>query len=142
MKSSRNRKLAALLALSWVIAHPAVRAPLLLLALALDDHAAGHSFSLSLGEDARHFDLVLSHADAAGHEHGDSPACAEDSHVVHLCGDLALREAGRRHEPDAAPALMLSFALPSSPVRVRSSSHRSATPVPTGDLLGTVVLRC
>jgi hypothetical protein len=76
MKSSRNRKLAAFLALSWIVSHPTTRAPLFLIALALGHFAQGHSYSLSLGEDASHFDLVLSHPDTAEHQTGDGPSCA------------------------------------------------------------------
>ena len=146
MKSSRNRKLAALLALSWVAALPATRAPLFLLALALGHHGEGHSYSLSLSEDASHFDLVLSHADSPGHEsddpHADSPSCSEGDHVVHLCDDPALRDAGRRHELGDAPILGHSLLVSFAPVQPRTWSSRSVPQLRAADLLRSVVLRC
>jgi hypothetical protein len=143
LNPSRQRKLAALLLFAWIAAHPATRAPLLLALLSFGhDHPGGHSYSLSLAEDASHFDLVLSHADAAGHEHGDSPGCSEGDHVVHLCGDLALREAGRRHDPGAAPVLGSWAALPAVPGRDAPRLGRGAQQDPEPVLRRSVVLRC
>lgn len=132
-----------MLALACIASLPALRAPLLMAALALEHASGGHFYALSLAEDASHFDLVLSHeADQHHEDHGSSPSCSEADHVVHLCADPVVQKSERRIDPCLAAASPCMLELPLEAANVRVANSWRPAGRQAADLLRSVVIRC
>lgn len=149
MSTPRSQKLAALLAVAWVIAQPTVRSPLLAGFWSLGRGEDGLAHSLAFEADAGHIDLVVSHAHEddcvrsrrpLGSEataRPDLACCRASDHVVHLAADPAARETGQA-QPTAlqrAPLVVSSYAEALAPLA------RPAPLLGVTELLRTVVLR-
>jgi len=142
------RRLPVLLVLACVAAQPATRGALLATALTIATHGSHHAHSVSVVADEGHFDLVFSHHESGGHDHGDAPhgedgttSLDEGDHVLHLSGDDAAGAGSRRAGLDPAPPLAMAIAIRFAVVPV---SHLRAPPqarARSSDHLKTVVLR-